>query len=171
MCLQVIDVVNPYRLRIKWWWRFEASLLSIRLHWKIIISIGLDLLTFATVITPFGQYFPLQFKNDTTIQYNTSWRHRIRKPCIRITMTAPSALFSNLLPESCSKKLGFLFHLILEKITNALKFVTQFRHAEKTTINPQAYFYISGKSNRNAPARLHIRSLLPSERGFFAKLI
>ena len=45
--------------------------------------------------------------------------------------TVPSAPLSKLLSESCSKKLGFLFNLILEKITNDLKFVTQFRLVNK----------------------------------------
>ncbi len=53
--------------------------LSIRLRWKVIIDIGLDLSTFATVITPFDQYVLLQSKNDTTILCTTSWWHRVRK--------------------------------------------------------------------------------------------
>jgi len=65
--------------------------------------------------------------------------------------TVMSAPFSKLLPESCSKKLGFLFHLILEKIPNNLKFVSQFRLAEKTKINSQAYFYIF----RNKVIKMH----------------
>ena len=59
--------------------------------------------------------------------------------------TVPSAPLSKLLSESCSKKLGFLFHLILEKITNDLRFATQFHHAEETILSPRAYFYVLGK--------------------------
>ena len=121
--------------------------LSIRIRWEVTIDIGLDLSTFATVITPFDQYVLLQSKNDTTILYNTSWWHRVRKLCIRIAKTVPAAPFSKLLPESCSKKLRFLFHLIRETILGDLKFVIRFRLAEKTRINPSAYFYILGKSN------------------------
>ena len=120
--------------------------LSIGLRWKVIIDIGLDLSTFATVITPFDQYV-LQSKNDTTILCTTSWWHRVRKLCIHLAKIIPSAPFSKLLPESCSKKLRFLFHLIREKISSDLKFVIRFRLAEKTRINSSAYFYILGKSN------------------------
>ncbi len=109
--------------------------LSIRLRWEVIIDIGLDLSTFATVITPFVQYVLLQSKNDTTILSNTSWWHRVSKLCIRIAKTVPSAPFSKLLPESCSKKLRFLFQLIRGKIPSDFKFVIRFRLAEKTRIN------------------------------------
>ena len=164
-CCQSISPSNQMMMTL---W----SIISVtQLRWKVIISFGLDLSTFATVITPFDQYVLLQFKNGTTILCNASWRHRVRKPCIRITRKVPSAPFSKLLPESCSKKLRFLFHLICEKIPNNLRFVTQFRFAEKTRINSKAYFYILGKSNQKASARLHIRSLLISGRGFLTKLI
>ena len=167
----MIDVVNPYHPQIKWWWRFEVKSLFKRFCWKVIISISLDLSTFATVITQFDQYVLLQFKNNTTILWKTSWRHRVRKLCIRPARKVPSAPFSKLLPESCSKKLRFLFHLIREKFLMNLSLWFDFVSLKKTRINPQAYFYSFGKSNQNASARLHIRSLLPSGRGFFAKLI